>query len=56
MCFVLGMNTLRLEMNAFHAGEDHYSAGDAYIETHVRAFATHTALATSDFQAEFMLR
>ena len=54
-----------LEANTFRAGDEYFSAGDERIEkVHSNFSHTHTdslvytrlQLATTDFQAEFMLR
>ena len=47
-----GRTLLALKTNAFHAGDEHFSAGDAHVENAVRVSATHTAI----FRAEFMSR
>ena len=39
---------MALEMNEFHAGDEHYSAGDERVENAIRASATHTH--TSSYQ------
>ena len=54
--FIAGDGTLLvLEMNAFHAGDEHFSAGDKRVENMCSSFS-RTHLATSNFQAEIMLR
>ena len=54
-----GQILLALEMNAFHAGDEYISAGDERVVNKRTSFShthTQTQLATSNFQAEFMLR
>ena len=52
-----GRTLLALEMNAFHAGDEHLSTRDARVENAGSSFShTHTQLATSNFQGEIMLR
>ena len=56
-----GLTVLALETNVFHAGDEHFSAGDEHVENARLGFSqtqthTHTQLATSDFQVEFMSR
>ena len=48
-----GQTLLALKVNAFHAADEHFSAGDEHVENTCSSFSqTHTQLATSDFQIE----
>ena len=57
-CILCRTQTLLvLETNAFHAGDEHFSAGNECIENVRSNFShAHTQLATSDFQTVLMLR